>query len=72
MGFYDKNGTELNIGDHIIPDEGLELAIVSSGYVEAYKDEVMFGQQVANMCCFSILTKENLAKQWTRLEDVKE
>lgn len=69
MAFYDKNGTELNIGDHIIPDEGLELVIVSTGYLEDYKDDVMFGQQVTNMCCFSILTKENLKKQWSKISE---
>lgn len=70
MTFYDKNGTELNVGDHIIPDEGLELIIVSKGYVEEYKSEVMFGQQIVNLCCFSILTQENLTKQWSKVEEV--
>ena len=73
MNFCDKNGTVLNIGDHIIPDEGVELVLVSKGYVEEFKAEVMFGQQVANLCSFSILTRENLEKQWTKLEvDSKE
>lgn len=65
--FLDKNGTELKIGDLIIPDEGLELMIVSSGKIDEYDDEVMFGQQVKNMACFSILTKENLALQWSKI-----
>lgn len=66
--FIDKNGTEIAIGDHIIPDSGEELLIVSSGTVEDFEGEVMFGQQIKNMACFSILTAENLAKQWTRKE----
>lgn len=69
MGFYDKNGNELKVGDHIIPDEGRELVIVSSGYLDEYKDEVMFGQQVVSMTCFSILTKENLKKQWSKISE---
>lgn len=68
MAFYDKNGTELAIGDHIIPDAGLELQLVSSGYLEEFGEDVMFGQQVENLAVFSILTPENLAKQWTKLE----
>ena len=64
--FVDKKGHELNIGDHIVPDEGRELAIVSIGRVDEYENEVMFGQQVEDMSCFSILTAENLASQWTK------
>ena len=64
--FVDKKGNELNIGDHIVPDEGRELAIVSVGRVDEYENEVMFGQQVEDMSCFSILTAENLASQWTK------
>lgn len=65
--FLDKNGTELVIGNHIIPDEGVELVIVSSGKIDDFDEEVMFGQQVQNMACFSILTKENLASQWSKI-----
>lgn len=64
--FADKKGNELSIGDHIVPDEGRELAIVSVGRVDEYENEVMFGQQVEDMSCFSILTAENLASQWTK------
>lgn len=68
MQFYDKNGKELKVGNHIVPDKGRELAIVSTGRVDEYEDEVMFGQQVEDMSCFSILTAENLAAQWTKKE----
>ena len=67
--FYDKNGTQLSVGDHIVPDGGLELQIVSSGYLDEFKQEVMFGQQVANLAVFSILTQENLITRWTKVED---
>ncbi len=65
----DKNGTELKIGDHIVPDEGRELVLVSQGKIEDFDDEVMFGQQVEDLRAFSILTQENLSLQWTKKED---
>lgn len=67
MTFYDKNGTVLQVGDHIIPDDGMELVIVSCGELEEY-GMCMFGQQVKNLAAFSILTAENLASQWTKIE----
>jgi hypothetical protein len=67
MKFYDKNGTELKVGDHIIPDEGRELLIVSIAYVEEYKQECMFGQQILDPLAFSLLTQENLSAQWTKI-----
>ncbi len=68
MAFYDKNGTELAVGDHIIPDAGLELQLVSSGYLAEAGETVLFGQQVENLACFSWLTQDNLSRQWTKLE----
>lgn len=66
MNFYDKNGVLLQIGDHIVPDEGRELLIVSILYVEEYGEECMLGQQVENPLLFSILTKDNLSTQWSK------
>lgn len=66
MNFYDKNGTLLQIGDHIVPDEGRELLIVSIFYVEEYGEECMFGQQIEDPLAFSILTKDNLSIQWSK------
>lgn len=69
MEFKDRNGTVLMVGDHIIPEAGRELIIVSRGSIEEYEEEVMFGQQVEDMAAFSILTKEDLANNWTKKED---
>ena len=67
MEFYDKNGALLHVGDHIIPDQGRELLLVSSGEVEAM-GLCMFGQQVDDLLAFSVLTQENLSSQWTKKE----
>ncbi len=67
MTFYDKNGAALYVGDNIVPDEGRELTIVSSGELEEF-GEVLFGQQVADPAAFSILTPDNLSSQWTKVE----
>lgn len=69
MEFKDRNGIVLKIGDHIMPEEGRELMIISQGKIEEYEEEVMFGQQVEDMAAFSILTKENLANNWMKKED---
>ena len=66
--FYDKNGTELAVGDTVAPDEGRKLKIVSQGYYEEMGQEVMFGQQLADLAAFSILTQKNLSLQWTKVE----
>lgn len=66
MNFYDKNKTELKIGDHIIPDNGKELVIVSIAFVPDCECECMFGQQVEDPLAFSLLTQENLSAQWTK------
>ena len=68
MKFYDKNQTLLQIGDRIIPDKGRELLIVSVAYVEDYESECMFGQQIEDPLAFSLLTRENLASQWVKVE----
>lgn len=67
MKFYDKNGIELNIGDTISPDAGRKLLIVSIFYVEDYQEECMFGQQIEDPLAFSVLTKDNLKLQWTKI-----
>lgn len=63
MGYTDKNGAEIHIGDHIVPDEGRELVIIS----EAAGDEShgLLGSQVINPSMISILTPEDLSRQWT-------
>lgn len=66
MNFYDKNGILLQIGDRIIPDEGQELLIISMFYVEEFKEECMFGQQIKDPLAFSVLTKDNLSTQWSK------
>lgn len=68
MNFCDKNQTPLQIGDKIIPDQGRELLIVSIAYVADYETECMFGQQIDDPLTFSLLTRENLALQWTKVE----
>lgn len=68
MNFYDKNQIPLQVGDRIIPDKGRELLIVSVAYVEDYDAECMFGQQIEDPLAFSLLTQENLASQWTKVE----
>lgn len=68
MIFYDKNQLPLQIGDRIIPDEGRELLIVSVAYVDDFKEECMFGQQVEEPLAFSVLTQDNLSLQWTKVE----
>ncbi len=61
----DKNGKTINVGDHIIPDEGMELVITAQGVVPDFgEDEVLVGYQVENIACFSVLTQENLSSQW--------
>lgn len=67
MEFYDKNHTLLQIGDRIIPDKGRELLIVSIFYIDDYETECMFGQQIEDPLSFSLLTRENLAEQWTKV-----
>lgn len=67
--FKDKNGNEINIGDQIKPDVmGMILQIVSERYVEDIEQECLFGQQVENPLAFSLLTQEDLSKQWTLIE----
>lgn len=68
MDFFDKNGILLRIGDHIIPDEGRELTIVSIAYVDELNQWCMFGQQVLDPLAFSVLTQEDLSRQWRKLE----
>ena len=68
MNFYDKNQTPLQVGDRIIPDKGRELLIVSIAYVADCEAECMFGQQIEDPLAFSLLTQENLASQWTKVE----
>lgn len=68
MNFYDKNQKLLQIGDRIIPDKGRELLIVSIAYVVDYEEECMFGQQIEDPLAFSLLTKDNLALQWSKVE----
>ncbi|MCD8382778.1 MAG: hypothetical protein LUC30_07680 [Clostridiales bacterium] len=70
MTFYDKNGAALSVGDHIVPDDGLELVLVSSGYLADLDQDVLFGQQVKNLASFSILTQEDLSSQWTKKEEI--
>jgi hypothetical protein len=67
MKFYDKNNTLLQVGDRIIPDNGRELLIVSVFYIKDYDEECMFGQQIEDPLAFSLLTKDNLAQQWTKV-----
>lgn len=71
MKFYDMNGVELKVGDYIEPVEGRKLHIVSQGELAEYGSEVMFGQQVEDMAAFSILTAENLALQFRKVEATK-
>lgn len=61
----DKNGKTIKVGDHIIPDEGMELVITAQGVVPDFgEDDVLVGYQVENIACFSVLTQENLSLQW--------
>jgi hypothetical protein len=61
----DKNGKTINVGDHIVPDEGMELVVTAQGKVPEYEDEeVLVGYQVEHITCFSVLTQENLSSQW--------
>ena len=68
MNFYDKNGTQVQVGDRIVPDKGRELLIISIEYVEDFEEECMIGQQVVNPLLSSILTQDNLSKQWIKVE----
>ncbi|MCC8181929.1 MAG: hypothetical protein LIO45_02960, partial [Clostridiales bacterium] len=56
------------VGDHIVPDEGRELLLVSEGYVEDFGETCLFGQQVEDPRAFSILTPEDLSTGWTKVE----
>lgn len=66
--FKDKNGKEVKIGDKVRPDIGRVLLIVSQAYVEEL-GECLFGQQIEDPLAFSPLTQENLASQWSVLEE---
>lgn len=66
--FTDKNGKEIKIGDKVRPDEGRILLIVSQAYVEDFKEECLFGQQIEDPLAFSPLTQSNLSEQWTVIE----
>lgn len=68
-GFYDKNGKALHIGDHIMPDAGLELEIASESYIQEIGENCLIGHQVQDPETFSLLTVENLQKQWTKKGD---
>ena len=68
MNFYDKHGTLLQVGDRVVPDEGRELLIVSIAFVADCGEDCMFGQQILDPLAFSLLTQENLSKQWTKVE----
>lgn len=68
MIFYDKNETILRTGDRIVPDKGRELVITSIEYVDDFEEECMIGQQIVNPLLFSVLTQDNLSKQWTKVE----
>ena len=66
----DKNGKEIKIGDRIKPDEGRILTIVSQAYIKEYEQDCLFGQQLNDdPTAFSILTQDNLSKQWTIVEE---
>lgn len=68
MDFHDKRGTLLAIGDRIAPDEGRVLTLVSSAYMAELGQEVLFGQQLDDdPAAFSLLTQDNLSKQWTKV-----
>lgn len=69
MKFYDKNQVLLQIGDKIVPDKGKELLIVSIAYVDDYQQECMFGQQTEDPLSFSLLTRDNLSMQWTKVNN---
>lgn len=60
--YTDKNGTVINIGDHIIPDEGRELVVISeaSGEVNG-----LLGRQILDPDMISLLTQLDLSRQWT-------
>ena len=69
MNFYDKKGSLLRVGDQITPDAGRTLTLVSSAYVKDLEQECLFGQQLEEPAAFSILTQDNLSKQWTKTAD---
>ena len=67
--FYDKNGTELHIGDIVRPDKGRDCRILNINYVEDMEEECMIAQQVLDPLAFSPLTVDNLAKQFTKISE---
>lgn len=64
----DKNGKEIKIGDKVKPDTGRTLLIVSQFEVKEL-GVCLFGQQLEDPLAFSPLTQENLAAQWTVVEE---
>lgn len=65
---FDKNGNALAVGDYVVPDKGLELHIISEEYVAELNEFCMFGQQVQDPRVFSLLTQDDLKKQWKKKE----
>lgn len=70
MDFFDKNGLPLHVGDHIRPDEGRELILVSQVYVSDFQCECLFGQQIEDPLAFSPLTQDVLSQSWYKVEDL--
>jgi hypothetical protein len=64
--FIDMAGNEIRIGDVVSPTEGRSVRIVSEGFSAQAGEEVLYGQQLEDMDAFSILTAENLAKQFRK------
>ena len=62
MDYTDKNGDDVHIGDHVIPDDGRELVIIGEAAGEV---NGLLGSQVDDPSMVSLLTQLDLSRQWT-------
>ena len=65
--FKDMEGNEIKIGDVLEPVEGRRVRVISEGYSDGVGETVLYGQQLEDMDAFSILTAENLARQFRKV-----
>lgn len=71
MIFYDKNNTEIGIGDTVISDGGIKLEITEekASYIEFDINEpCLIGRQLDNPLVFSPLTAANLSVQFENID----
>ena len=65
--YKDMDGNTIKIGDILEPAEGRRVRVISEGYSDGVGEKVLYGQQLEDMDAFSILTADNLARQFRKV-----